>query len=76
MAHTLISSDRVETALVYGLGDEKIGTIERLMLEKKSGTVAYAVVRCGGLLKVRYIITRYLGIPSSTMWRVRPTQRT
>lgn len=51
MAHTLISSDRVETALVYGLGDEKIGTIERLMLEKKSGTVAYAVVRCGGLLK-------------------------
>ena len=40
-----------ETASVYGRGDEKIGTIERLMLEKKSGTVAYAVVECGGLFK-------------------------
>src|ERR1700693_5487830 len=51
MAHTLVPSDHVETASVYGRGDEKIGTIERLMLEKKSGTVAYAVVRCGGLLR-------------------------
>jgi hypothetical protein len=51
MAHTLVPSDHVETASVYGRGDKKIGTIERLMLEKKSGTVAYAVVRCGGLLK-------------------------
>src|SRR5450759_1257864 len=51
MAHTLVPGDHVETASVYGSGDEKIGTIERLMLEKKSGTVAYAVVRCGGLLK-------------------------
>jgi hypothetical protein len=51
MAHTLVPSDHVETASVYGRSDEKIGMIERLMLEKKSGTVAYAVVRCGGLLK-------------------------
>ena len=51
MPHTLVPSDHVEAASVYGRGDEKIGTIERLMLEKKSGTVAYAVVRCGGLLK-------------------------
>lgn len=45
------TSDRVETATVYGRDGEKIGTIERLMLEKKTGTVAYAVVRCGGFLK-------------------------
>ena len=51
MAHTLVPSDYVETASVYGRGDEKLGTIERLMLEKKSGIVAYAAVRCGGLLK-------------------------
>jgi hypothetical protein len=51
MPHTLVPSDHVETASVYGRSDEKIGTIERLMLEKQSGTVAYAVVRCGGLLK-------------------------
>jgi hypothetical protein len=35
MVHTLIPSDRVETAAVYGRGGQKIGTIERLMLEKR-----------------------------------------
>jgi hypothetical protein len=50
MAHTLVSSDRVETAVIYGRDGQKIGTIERLMLEKASGTVAYAVVKCGGFL--------------------------
>ena len=42
---------RVEAAAVYGRDGQKIGTIERLMLEKKAGTVAYAVVQCGGFLK-------------------------
>lgn len=51
MTHTLVPSDRVETAEVYGRDGHKIGTIERLMLEKTTGTVAYAVVRCGGFLK-------------------------
>jgi len=35
----------VEAAAVYGRDGQKISTIERLMLEKKSGTVVYAVVR-------------------------------
>jgi hypothetical protein len=48
MIHTLVSSDRVETAAVYGRDGH--GTIERLMLEKMTGTVAYAVVRRGGFL--------------------------
>jgi hypothetical protein len=51
MAHHLVASDRVEAAVVYGRDGQKIGTIERLMLEKKAGTVAYAVVKCGGFLK-------------------------
>ena len=51
MSHPLVASDRVEAAVVYGPDGQKIGTIERLMLEKLSGTVAYAVVRCGGVLK-------------------------
>ena len=50
MHHTLVPSDRVEHAHVYGRGGIKLGTIERLMLEKVSGTVAYAVLRTGGLL--------------------------
>src|SRR6516225_5569639 len=51
MSHRLVPSDRVEAAVVYGPDGQKIGTIERLMLEKLSGTVAYAVVKCGGVLK-------------------------
>jgi hypothetical protein len=48
MPHPLVASDRVETAAVYGHDGQKIGTIERLMIEKTSGAVAYAVVKCGG----------------------------
>ena len=51
MVHPLVPSDRVEAAEVYDRDGRKIGTIERLMLEKKAGTVAYAVVKCGGFLK-------------------------
>jgi hypothetical protein len=48
--HTLVPSDRVEHVAVYGRDGHKLGTIERLMLEKTSGTVAYAVIKTGGLL--------------------------
>jgi sporulation protein YlmC with PRC-barrel domain len=50
MGHTLVPSDRVERAPVCGREGEKIGTIERLMLDKLTGTVAYAVVKNGGFL--------------------------
>jgi sporulation protein YlmC with PRC-barrel domain len=50
MVHTLVPSDRVEAASVYGRDGDKIGTIERLMLEKTTGMVAYAVVKWGGFL--------------------------
>lgn len=48
MSHTLVPSDRVEGIAVYGRTGEKLGTIERLMLEKTTGAVAYAVVRHSG----------------------------
>lgn len=50
MHHTLVPSDRVEHAAVYGYDGTRLGAIERLMLEKVSGTVAYAVIKTGGLL--------------------------
>ena len=46
----LIGSDKVEGTAVYGAGDEKIGSIERVMIDKKSGNVAYAVLSFGGFL--------------------------
>jgi sporulation protein YlmC with PRC-barrel domain len=52
MPHRLVPSDHVEGAAVYGRDGKKIGTIERLMLDKQNGTVAYAVVQSGGLMAI------------------------
>ena len=47
---TLIGSDKVEGTAVYGADDTKIGSIERVMIDKVSGRVSYAVLSFGGFL--------------------------
>jgi hypothetical protein len=49
-SHSLIASDRVEGTPVRRISGEKVGTIERLMIDKLSGSVAYAVLSFGGFL--------------------------
>jgi hypothetical protein len=48
----LIGSDKVEGTAVYGADQEKIGSIERVMIDKVSGKVAYAVLSYGGFLGI------------------------
>jgi hypothetical protein len=48
--HELIGSDRVEGTTVYDASGHPVGTIKRLMIEKRSGKVAYAVMVFGGFL--------------------------
>ncbi|WMT90325.1 PRC-barrel domain-containing protein [Pelagibacterium sp. H642] len=48
----LIGSDKVEGTAVYSMDNEKIGTIERVMIDKLSGKVAYAVMSFGGFLGI------------------------
>ena len=48
----LIGSDKVEGTAVYGADSEKIGTIERVMIDKISGRVSYAVLSFGGFLGI------------------------
>jgi len=48
--NNLIASDKVEGTPVRRSDGEKIGTIERLMIEKRSGRVAYAVMSFGGFM--------------------------
>jgi len=50
--HALIASDRVEGTPVRNSDGDKIGTIERLMIDKISGNVAYAVLGFGGFLGI------------------------
>ncbi len=47
---TIIAADKVEGTPVYNLKNEKLGTIEDVMIDKRSGKVAYAVMSFGGFL--------------------------
>lgn len=49
-ARPLIESDRVEGTEVYGADRSHIGSVKRLMIDKQSGQVAYAVLSFGGFL--------------------------
>ena len=46
----MIGSDKVAGTAVYGADRTKIGSIERLMIDKMSGKVSYAVLSFGGFL--------------------------
>ena len=46
----LIESDRVEGTTVYNPQGNNIGSIKRIMIDKISGQVAYAVMSFGGFL--------------------------
>ncbi|MER2263569.1 PRC-barrel domain-containing protein [Methylobacterium oxalidis] len=49
-SHPLIESDRVEGTAVFDASGKRIGTIKRLVIEKVSGQVVYAVTAFGGFL--------------------------
>jgi hypothetical protein len=49
---SLIGSDKVQGTAVFGADGEKIGAIERVMIEKVSGRVSYAVLSFGGFLGI------------------------
>jgi hypothetical protein len=47
--HQLISSRRVEGTAVYSRSDQRLGAIHSVMIDKRSGKVAYAVLSFGGI---------------------------
>jgi hypothetical protein len=49
---SLIGSDKVEGTSVYGADDRKIGSVQRVMIDKIGGKVAYAVITFGGFLGI------------------------
>src|SRR5690606_40818265 len=48
--HRFISSNDVQGTDVYGPGEDKVGAIDHLMIDKLSGKVSYAVMSFGGFL--------------------------
>jgi sporulation protein YlmC with PRC-barrel domain len=46
----VISSEKVEGTAVYNNAGEKLGSIDDLMIDKRTGQVCYAVLEFGGFL--------------------------
>lgn len=61
---SLIGSDKVEGTAVYGVDQQKIGSLERVMIDKISGKVAYAVLSFGGFFGMG---EDYYPVPWSTL---------
>ena len=49
---SLIGSDKVQGTPVYGPDGQRIGSIERVMIEKIGGKVSYAVLSFGGFFGI------------------------
>lgn len=50
--NSMIASDRVEGTAVYSRTGDRLGTVERFMVDKVSGQVEYAVLAFGGLFGI------------------------
>ena len=61
---SLIGSDKVDGTAVYGSDQKRIGSIQRIMIDKISGKVAYAVMSFGGFLGIG---EDYYPVPWSTL---------
>lgn len=48
----VISSEKVEGTAVYSTSGDKLGSIDDLMIDKRSGQVRYAVLEFGGFLGI------------------------
>ena len=50
MSNPIISSDKVEGTAVYNSAGDKLGSIDDLVIDKRSGQVRYAALEFGGFL--------------------------
>jgi len=48
----LIAADKVQGTTVYNRAGDKLGTVDNVMIDKRSGHVAYAVMSFGGFLGI------------------------
>jgi hypothetical protein len=62
--HALIAADKVEGTSVYDAQGEKMGSIHRIMIDKLTGKVDYAVMSFGGFLGIG---DRYHPLPWSML---------
>jgi sporulation protein YlmC with PRC-barrel domain len=56
----LIAANQVQGTTVYNMAQEKLGSVEDVMIDKASGRIAYAVLSFGGFLGIG---DRYYPLP-------------
>jgi len=61
---TLIAADKVKGTKVYNSDGENLGEVDDLMIDKRSGQVAYAIMSFGGFLGIG---DRYHPLPWSIL---------
>lgn len=49
---TLVAADKVQGAKIYTATGDNLGSIEDIMIEEKSGNIAYAIMSFGGFLGI------------------------
>jgi hypothetical protein len=49
---TLIAADKVQGTDVYNPGGDRLGSVHDLMIDKRTGQVAYAILSFGGFLGI------------------------
>jgi sporulation protein YlmC with PRC-barrel domain len=64
ITHDLVASDKVIGTNVYDANGDSVGEVEKLVLGKTSGRVAYAVLSFGGFLGIG---TDYYPVPWETL---------
>tara|TARA_R110000787_G_scaffold123014_1_gene233918 strand:+ start:108 stop:476 length:369 start_codon:yes stop_codon:yes gene_type:complete len=62
--HSLISAEKVDGTSVYGADEDKIGSVKSVMIDKRGGNVAYAVLSVGGFLGIG---EKYHSVPWSKL---------
>jgi sporulation protein YlmC with PRC-barrel domain len=61
---TFIAADRVQGAAIYNVTGEKLGLIDDIVINRKTGDVAYAIISSGGFLGLG---SRYHPLPWSIL---------
>jgi sporulation protein YlmC with PRC-barrel domain len=61
---TLVAADKVQGAKIYSATGDNLGSVDDIMIDQKSGNIAYAIMSVGGFLGIG---SRYYPLPWSML---------
>ena len=61
---TLVAADKVQGAKIYSATGDNLGSVDVVMIDEKSGNIAYAILSVGGFLGIG---RRYYPLPWSML---------